>query len=226
MEFFHKVTTYPFMHTRRMWYGVSSVAIIASAVLLFWHGLNLGIDFTGGVVLEFQYPQKADLEKTRATLEGKFTHPQVQNFGDDRTVAVRLLPQANEDVNAVSKAVTEELQKVDPQVKLQRAEVVGPQVGQELTNQGGLAILFTFILIGLYTVVPLPVEDGHQRDHRHAARSDDHSRASSRSRRSRSISRCSRRSSRSSATRSTTRSWCSTACARISTRRGAPRRKK
>ena len=151
MEFFHKVTTYPFMHTRRMWYGVSSLAIVASIVLLFWHGLNLGIDFTGGVVLEFQYPQKADLEKTRATLEGKFTHPQVQNFGDDRTVAVRLLPQANQDVNAVSKAVTETLQQVDPQVKLQRAEVVGPQVGQELTNQGGLAILFTFILIGIYT---------------------------------------------------------------------------
>jgi preprotein translocase subunit SecF len=151
MEFFHKVTTYPFMHTRRMWYGVSSLAIVASIVLLFWHGLNLGIDFTGGVVLEFQYPQKADLEKTRATLEGKFTHPQVQNFGDDRTVAVRLLPQANQDVNAVSKAVTETLQKVDPQVKLQRAEVVGPQVGQELTNQGGLAILFTFLLIGVYT---------------------------------------------------------------------------
>ena len=153
MEFFHKVTTYPFMHTRRMWYGVSGVAIIASIVLLFWHGLNLGVDFTGGVVLEFQYPQKADLEKTRATLEGKFTHPQVQNFGDDRTVAVRLLPQANQDVNSVSKAVTEELQKVDPQVKLQRAEVVGPQVGKELTTQGGLAILFTFILIGLYTWV-------------------------------------------------------------------------
>jgi preprotein translocase subunit SecF len=151
MEFFHKVTTYPFMHTRRMWYGVSSVAIIASIVMLFWHGLNLGIDFTGGVVLEFQYPQKADLEKTRMTLEGKFTHPQVQNFGDERTVAVRLLPQANQDVNAVSKAVTDELKKVDPQVQLQRAEVVGPQVGQELTNQGGLAILFTFILIGLYT---------------------------------------------------------------------------
>ena len=55
MEFFHKVTTYPFMHTRRMWYAVSGVAIIASIVLLFWHGLNLGIDFTGGVVLEFQY---------------------------------------------------------------------------------------------------------------------------------------------------------------------------
>jgi preprotein translocase subunit SecF len=152
MEFFHKVTTYPFMHTRRMWYGVSSLAIVASIVLLFWHGLNLGIDFTGGVVLEFKYPHAADLEKTRATLEqGKFAHPQVQNFGDDSTIMVRLLPQENQDVNAVSKAVTETLQKVDPGVVLQRAEVVGPQVGKELTNQGGLAILFTFLLIGLYT---------------------------------------------------------------------------
>jgi preprotein translocase subunit SecF len=154
MEFFHKVTTYPFMHTRRMWYGVSSVAIIASVVLLFWHGLNLGIDFTGGVVLEFKYPHAADLEKTRTTLEqAQFTHPQVQNFGDNSTIAVRLLPQANQDVNSVSKSVFEVLHKVDPTVILQRAEVVGPQVGKELTNQGGLAILFTFILIGLYTWV-------------------------------------------------------------------------
>lgn len=152
MEFFHKVTTYPFMHTRRRWYAVSSVAIIASFVLLFWHGLNLGIDFTGGVVLEFQYAKTADLEKTRATLEGSFAHPQVQNVGDDtRSIMVRLLPQANQDVNAVSKAVTDTLQKVDPSVELRRAEVVGPQVGKELTNQGGLAILFTFLLIGLYT---------------------------------------------------------------------------
>lgn len=152
MEFFHKVTTYPFMHTRRRWYAVSGVAIIASIVLLFWHGLNLGIDFTGGVVLEFQYEKAADLEKTRATLEGSFAHPQVQNVGDDkRSIMVRLLPQANQDVNAVSKAVTETLKKVDPSVELRRAEVVGPQVGKELTNQGGLAVLFTFVLIGIYT---------------------------------------------------------------------------
>jgi preprotein translocase subunit SecF len=152
MEFFHKVTTYPFMHTRRMWYGVSSVAIVASIVLLLWRGLNLGIDFTGGVELEFQYPQTANLEKTRATLEqGGFSHPQVQNFGDDRTIMVRLLPRSDQDVNAVSKAVTDALKKVEPAVQLRRAEVVGPQVGQELTNQGGLAVLFTFILIGIYT---------------------------------------------------------------------------
>ncbi|MGH8240167.1 MAG: protein translocase subunit SecF, partial [Steroidobacteraceae bacterium] len=67
------------------------------------------------------------------------------------SIMVRLLPQENEDVNAVSKAVNETLRKVDPTVELRRAEVVGPQVGEELTNQGGLAVLFTFVLIGIYT---------------------------------------------------------------------------
>jgi preprotein translocase subunit SecF len=71
MEFFHKVTAYPFMHTRRIWYGVSGAAIIASIGLLLWHGLNLGIDFTGGVVLEFAYPKAANLERTRACCRTK-----------------------------------------------------------------------------------------------------------------------------------------------------------
>jgi len=62
-----------------------------------------------------------------------------------------LLPQANEDVNAVSEQVTRLLQKADPTVERRRAEVVGPQVGKELTEQGGLAVTFTFILIGIYT---------------------------------------------------------------------------
>ncbi|MET0658891.1 MAG: protein translocase subunit SecF [Steroidobacteraceae bacterium] len=152
MEFFHKVTTYPFMHTRRIWYGVSSAAIVASLALLLWHGLNLGIDFTGGVVLEFEYPHVANVERTRAALEeAGFGEAQVQNFGDEHNIMVRLLPREKQDVNAVSAAVTAALKHVDPNVQLRRAEVVGPQVGQELTNQGGLAVLFTFILIGVYT---------------------------------------------------------------------------
>jgi preprotein translocase subunit SecF len=152
MEFFHKVTKYPFMHTRKVWYGVSGVAIIASIVLLFVHGLNLGIDFTGGVVLEFAYPQKANIERTRSALvEAGYGESQVQNFGDEHSVMVRLLPRANQDLNQVSAAVTTALKKVDPGVEFRRGEVVGPQVGQELTNQGGLAILFTFVLIGIYT---------------------------------------------------------------------------
>jgi preprotein translocase subunit SecF len=152
MEFFHKVTAYPFMHTRRRWYAVSVAALIGSIFLLFWHGLNLGIDFTGGVDMEFAFPQTANIEKTREVLEKmEYQHPQVQSFGDDRTLLVRLLPQANQDVNEVSKRVQEALRVVDPNVELRRAEVVGPQVGEELTNKGGLAVLFTFVLIGIYT---------------------------------------------------------------------------
>jgi len=152
MEFFHKVSSYPFMHTRRMWYGVSTAALIASVVLLFWHGLNLGIDFTGGVVLEFGFPGTADIERTRAALEKEgYGDAQVQHVGDERSVLIRLLPREKQDINAVSRHITEALQKVEPGVELRRAEVVGAQVGEELTNQGGLAVMFTFVLIGIYT---------------------------------------------------------------------------
>jgi len=151
MEFFHKVTSYPFMRTRRMWYGVSAAALVGSVVLLFWHGLNLGIDFTGGVVLEFAYPGTANIEQTRSTLQRTGYEAQVQHFGDEHSIMVRLMPHPGQDVNAVSAAVTEALKKVTPEVELRRAEVVGPQVGEELTNQGGLAVLFTFVLIGIYT---------------------------------------------------------------------------
>jgi preprotein translocase subunit SecF len=152
MEFFHKVSSYPFMHTRRMWYGVSTIAIIGSIVLLFWHGLNLGIDFTGGVVLEFSFPKTADIQRVRTALgEQGYGEAAVQNFGDERGVMIRLLPHGQQDVNTVSRQVTEALRKFEPDVELRRAEVVGPQVGEELTNQGILAVLFTFILIGIYT---------------------------------------------------------------------------
>jgi preprotein translocase subunit SecF len=152
MEFFHKVTTYPFMHTRRMWYGVSTAAIIGSIVLLFWHGLNFGIDFTGGVVLEFSFPKVANVERTRAALvQAGYHDTQVQTLDDQRSVMIRLLPQEKQDVNAVSVKVQEELRNVDPNVELRLAEVLVPQVGSELTNQGGMAVLFTFVLIGFYT---------------------------------------------------------------------------
>ncbi|HEY4366754.1 MAG TPA: protein translocase subunit SecF [Steroidobacteraceae bacterium] len=152
MEFFHKVSTFPFMHTRRMWYGVSTVALIASVVLLFWHGLNLGIDFTGGVVLEFGFPKTADIERTREALQKEgYGEAQVQNFGDERGVLIRLLPHEKQDINAVSRHITESLKSFEPGVELRRAEVIGAQVGEELTNQGGLAVMFTFVLIGIYT---------------------------------------------------------------------------
>lgn len=151
MEFFHKVTTFPFMHTRRVWYAVSAVAIVASLALLWVRGLNLGIDFTGGVVLEFAYPQPVNIEQTRTALEHAGYKADVQRFGSDRDIAVRLPPQQQQDVKTIGAAVTQVLQTAMPGVELRRAEVLGAQIGEELKNQGGLAVMLTFILVGIYT---------------------------------------------------------------------------
>ncbi len=153
MEFFHKVTTYPFMKTRRMWYGVSAVAIVASIILLLTRGLNLGIDFTGGVVLQFAYPHAANVEQARTALEQSGHAATVTTFGNPNEVMVRLLPQKDKDVNVVSREVTAVLQGVEPDVQLRSSEVVGPQIGDELRNQGGMAVMLTFLLTGVYTWV-------------------------------------------------------------------------
>ncbi len=151
MEFFAKVSTFPFMHTRKVWYAISGLLVIASLALVFTRGLNLGIDFTGGVMLELSYPHRADLDRTRSALDAAGFHDvQVQAFGTDRDVMVRLLPQ-KENENQVAARVIGALKNVEPGIELRNTQAVGPQVGEELKNQGGLAVLFTFILIGIYT---------------------------------------------------------------------------
>src|ERR1041384_1165250 len=126
MEFFHKVTTFPFMHTRRRWYAVSAVAIIVSVVLLFTRGLNLGIDFTGGVEVEFNYPQTPDLVKAREALEkAGFDKAEVSTIGNPNDVLVRLPPQEHPDVKAIGTSVTTALQSVAPDVKLLRSDLRG-----------------------------------------------------------------------------------------------------
>jgi preprotein translocase subunit SecF len=151
MEFFHHKTKYPFMATRRRWYLVSAVLIVAALTSFAVRGLNLGIDFTGGVVLELEFAQDANLEQVRTSLEhAGFAHAAVQSFGTSRDVMVRLLPQEGEDTNQVAQSVLSAIQAQDPSVELRRTEVVGPQVGAELANKGALAIVFTFVGILIY----------------------------------------------------------------------------
>jgi len=154
MEFFHKKTSYPFMATRKRWYTVSAVLILGSLVSLAIQGLNFGIDFTGGVVMEFAFPKAADLEKVRADLEAAgFGDAAVQSFGTANDVLVRLLPEGKQDVNSIGQSVLAAVQAHDPGVELRRTEVVGPQVGQELAEKGALAVLFTFLLILAYVAI-------------------------------------------------------------------------
>jgi preprotein translocase subunit SecF len=154
MEFFKKRTSFRFMPLRARWYAISGVLLVASLILLGVRGLNLGIDFTGGVVLELGFPQAADLDKVRDALAtAGHEDATVQSFGTARDVLVRLLPKAGEDTAAVGQDVLHAVQTYEPGVQLRRTEVVGAQIGRELGEQGALAALFAFLLILAYVAV-------------------------------------------------------------------------
>jgi preprotein translocase subunit SecF len=120
-------------------------------VLLAARGLNLGIDFTGGVTVEVSYPAAANVDSARDALsKAGFPEAKVQTFGSSRDLAVTVVPKPDEDVNEVGARVAEALRAATPGVEVRRTELVGPQVGEELTEQGGLAMLFTFIGILFY----------------------------------------------------------------------------
>jgi preprotein translocase subunit SecF len=153
MEFFHKVTRFPFMNTRKVWYGLSAVLIAASVLLVVVRGLNLGVDFTGGVVVETNFPQAPNIEKLRDALAtAGVVEAHVQAFGSSRDILVRLPPDPNVKGEQIGAHILEIFGKVDGGVKLQRTEVVGPQVGQELFVKGGLALFATLVLILIYVL--------------------------------------------------------------------------
>jgi preprotein translocase subunit SecF len=151
MELFRKVTHYPFMATRKRWYVVSAILILGSLAALAVRGLNFGIDFTGGVVLEFAFPQAANLEQIRGALgTAGIDDASVQSFGTASDVLVRVLPEEDQDTNKLGQSVLAAIQAYEPGAELRRTEVVGPQVGEELAEKGALAVLFTFLLIMAY----------------------------------------------------------------------------
>lgn len=151
MEFFKKTPSIPFMEKRFWAYALSTILIVGSIVSLATRGLNFGIDFTGGVVIEVGYPTSVDLDSARGAVEAAgFSDPVVQTVNSSREIMVRVMPDANEDVNHVSQRILAALKTVDPDAQLRRTDVVGPQVGAELAEKGGLAMLFTFVLILIY----------------------------------------------------------------------------
>lgn len=153
MEFFHKVTRFPFMNTRKVWYGLSAFLIVASLALVLIRGLNLGVDFTGGVVVETNFPQAPNIEALRSALAAAgVADAQVQAFGSSRDILVRLPPDPNAKGDQIGAHILEIFSKTDAGAKLQRTEVVGPQVGQELFVKGGVALAATLVLILIYVL--------------------------------------------------------------------------
>ncbi|MDE2350053.1 MAG: protein translocase subunit SecF [Gammaproteobacteria bacterium] len=154
MEFFHKVTRFPFMNTRKVWYGLSAVLIVGSLVLVAVRGLNLGIDFTGGVVIETHFPDAPNIDRLRAALaNAHIAGAQVQAFGSSRDILVRLPPDPNIKGDQIGTRIAGLFRPIDAGVKLQSTEVVGPQVGQELFVKGSWALAATLALILVYVLI-------------------------------------------------------------------------
>lgn len=151
MEFFSKASNFPFMATRKVWYALSVAMILVSFASFFTRGLNLAIDFTGGVSIEASFPGTANIEAIRHGLEtAGYKEPSVQNFGSSREVAIRLPPDPTHSGAEIRAAVEGVLRGVDPGASIQRLDVVGPQVGDELRNSAIWALSITLLLVFAY----------------------------------------------------------------------------
>jgi len=133
---------------------LSAILIIGSFTLLFTRGLSFGIDFTGGTLIEVAYPETAGLAGIRDVLNDVgFGDAQVQHFGTSRDVLIRIAPRADRASAELSEEVLTTLKNADAAVEMRRVEFVGPQVGEELTEQGGLAVLYALIGILIYVAL-------------------------------------------------------------------------
>jgi preprotein translocase subunit SecF len=151
MEIFRVKNDIPFLKYRKIAAFVSILTFIMAFFFLFQKGLNYGVDFTGGTIIEISYEEKANVDEIREQLtQINLNEIQVQNFGTDKDVLIRM--PLNEDITIaeLSELVNEELTKLNNPFEIKRVESVGGQVGEELFENGALAILFVCLGIILY----------------------------------------------------------------------------
>ncbi len=151
MEFFRIQRDIPFMRYAPVLNVISALLFVAAVFFLITRGLHLSIEFSGGTVMQVQYPHAAQLEQVRdVPRKLGYGDVQVQTFGNPRDVVIRLPLRAGESSSAQSDRVMAGLRAADPQVQLVRTEFVGPQVGSELATDGVKALAFVIGGIMLY----------------------------------------------------------------------------
>ena len=152
MKLLGKKTEIDFMGKRKFALAFSTFLIIVSLVSVATRGLNLGVDFTGGFLIEVGYEQDVELDSVRQALaQNGFDDALVQHFGSAKDVLIRIAPRADINKAHVSDKVLEILRQAsDQKVEMRRVEFVGPQVGEELRDQGGLAMLIALGCILVY----------------------------------------------------------------------------
>jgi preprotein translocase subunit SecF len=154
MELFKIKKDIPFMRHAVVFNVISFVTFALAVFFLFSRGLHLSVEFTGGTLMEVSYSQPADLQKVRSTVATLgFSEVQVQNFGSARDVMIRLPAQKSVSSAQQSEKVLTALKANDPDVTLRRTEFVGPQVGDELAEDGLKALAFVVIGIMIYLAI-------------------------------------------------------------------------
>ena len=140
-----------FMGMRKVTSIVSALLIIFSISTLSYQGLNLGIDFTGGTLVEVGYPEAVNLDKLRQSFsDSEFNDVAIQYFGSAKEILIRIPPQQGLNSADVSSKLLDLLSSNNFSAEMRRVEFVGPQVGEELREDGGLAMLYALLCIMVY----------------------------------------------------------------------------
>ena len=153
MEFLSK-TNIDFMGKRKLAFTFSAVLVLLSIIFFFARGLNYGIDFTGGTIVEVGYTQAADLSRVRSVLiQSEFNDAIVQYYGSSTDVLVRIPPHEGLNSADISNKLIELLSTTGDSIEIRRVEFVGPQVGDELKEDGGLAMIYALLGILIYVAL-------------------------------------------------------------------------
>ncbi len=152
MQLFKNPTTFDFMSKRKMALTFSVILLLIAIGSTAVRGLNFGLDFTGGTLIEMKYSHAVDLTLVRSTMETSgFPEAVVQHFGTASDIMVRIAPREGQSNADVSTTVMAALRGADEgEVEMRRVEFVGPQVGDELAEDGALAMIYALICILIY----------------------------------------------------------------------------
>ena len=154
MELFRIKKDIPFMSYGRITTAISLITFLLAIFFLLHRGLNYGVDFTGGTVMEVNYPQAANIDSIRKAVDSiGLKDATVQNFGTSRDVLIRLPIRKDLTIAKLSESVSTALKAADPAAEVRRVESVGSQVGEELYASGGLALLLVCVGIMAYLAI-------------------------------------------------------------------------
>ena len=155
MKIFNKTPNFNFMNKRKLAVVFSASLIIISIAALAIKGLNFGLDFTGGTLIEVGYPQDVELTQVRQVLRDTgYPDAIAQHFGTSKDVLVRIAPREGVSSSEIGDKILKALQAAsEGKAEMRRQEYVGPQVGDELRDDGGLAMIIALFCILIYVII-------------------------------------------------------------------------